>query len=188
MGSRTLGAALAVALAAVLTTQGCARNESGGTGGTTADQNTAATQESPQSSAPAMADTAPPSPADTSTSGSGTAAAPAGEAGAVTTAATSGAEGAKIFQTYCQTCHGATGAGDGPAAAGLNPKPASLATGSFKFDPNSNGKKGEIEDIKAIVRDGAAKYGGSPLMTPWPMLSADQLQAVAEHVQSLGGS
>ncbi|MBE2198286.1 MAG: cytochrome c [Anaerolinea sp.] len=37
--------------------------------------------------------------------------------------------GELIFQTNCVTCHGAEGAGDGPAAASLNPKPASLADG-----------------------------------------------------------
>ena len=45
--------------------------------------------------------------------------------------------------------------------------------------------KGEIDDIKAVVRDGAAKYGGSPLMAPWPSLSPQQMQAVPEYVKSL---
>jgi len=53
-------------------------------------------------------------------------------------------------------------------------------------DVNGDGIKGEIDDIKAIVHDGAAKHGGSPLMTPWPMLNPAQLQAVAEYVKSLG--
>jgi mono/diheme cytochrome c family protein len=34
--------------------------------------------------------------------------------------------GQQIFTTTCETCHGATGAGDGPAASALNPKPADL--------------------------------------------------------------
>jgi len=89
---------------------------------------------------------------------------------------------------YCQTCHGPGGKGDGPAAVGLNPKPANFAAGAFKYDPNGNGTKGDVDDIKAIVHDGAAKHGGSPLMAPWPMLSPDQLQSVAEYVKSLHGS
>ena len=36
-------------------------------------------------------------------------------------------QGQKIFQSLCWTCHGQTGKGDGPAAASLNPKPASLS-------------------------------------------------------------
>jgi len=34
--------------------------------------------------------------------------------------------GARIFQQGCAACHGATGHGDGPAAAEINPKPANL--------------------------------------------------------------
>ncbi len=34
--------------------------------------------------------------------------------------------GRKLFETNCAVCHGATGRGDGPAGAGLNPKPANL--------------------------------------------------------------
>lgn len=111
--------------------------------------------------------------------------APAAEPVASTAAA--GAGGASAYGMYCVTCHGATGKGDGVAAAALNPKPADFSAGAFKYDANGNGTKGDIDDIKAIVHDGAAKHGGSPLMAPWPMLSADQLQAVAEHVKSLHG-
>jgi mono/diheme cytochrome c family protein len=38
-------------------------------------------------------------------------------------AATAGAE---IFKTYCLACHGEQGHGDGPAGAGLSPKPKNL--------------------------------------------------------------
>jgi mono/diheme cytochrome c family protein len=115
---------------------------------------------------------------------------PAAPAGAMTPAVAAPAAadaGAAAFQAYCATCHGAAGRGDGPAAAALTPKPASFVGGVFKYDANKNGNAGDVEDIQAIVRDGAAKYGGSPLMTPWPMLSAEQLQAVAQYVKSLDG-
>lgn len=120
---------------------------------------------------------APPVQADT----------PAASTAAVAAAPAAGGAGASAYAMYCVTCHGATGKGDGVAAASLNPKPADFSVGAFKYDANGNGTKGEVDDIKAIVRDGAAKHGGSPLMAPWPMLSADQLQAVAEHVKSLHG-
>lgn len=35
--------------------------------------------------------------------------------------------GAELYQQQCASCHGAAGRGDGPAAAGLDPRPASLA-------------------------------------------------------------
>ncbi len=37
------------------------------------------------------------------------------------------AEGAKVFQTNCQTCHGPQGHGDGPAGTALDPRPKNLA-------------------------------------------------------------
>ena len=45
-----------------------------------------------------------------------TAAAPAGEGG----------PGRILYLTYCQSCHGVAGAGDGPAAASLRSQPADL--------------------------------------------------------------
>ena len=37
------------------------------------------------------------------------------------------ARGAEIYQSQCAQCHGSLGRGDGPAAAGLDPRPANLA-------------------------------------------------------------
>lgn len=42
-----------------------------------------------------------------------------GQAGAVS-------EGQSLFQANCSSCHGPSGRGDGPASAGLNPKPKNL--------------------------------------------------------------
>ena len=39
---------------------------------------------------------------------------------------TSIGRGKNLFKTYCIACHGPKGRGDGPAAAGLNPKPPNL--------------------------------------------------------------
>jgi mono/diheme cytochrome c family protein len=146
--------------------------------GSDSGENTAGTSAAPPASTQPATTDAPPPVADARGSGPTTATAGTGPA----------ASGAETYKTYCVTCHGPEGGGDGPASAALNPRPASFATGDFRLDPNGNGTKGEIEDIVAVVRDGAAKHGGSPLMTPWPMLSPEQMQAVAEHVKSLGGS
>ncbi|NTU56922.1 MAG: cytochrome c, partial [Anaerolineales bacterium] len=37
------------------------------------------------------------------------------------------AEGAEIFKTNCETCHGPKGYGDGPIGEALDPKPKNLA-------------------------------------------------------------
>lgn len=36
------------------------------------------------------------------------------------------AEGQRLYLNHCSACHGESGAGDGPAAAGLSPPPADL--------------------------------------------------------------
>jgi mono/diheme cytochrome c family protein len=36
-------------------------------------------------------------------------------------------KGQKLYSKLCWTCHGKSGLGDGPAGAGLNPKPKSFA-------------------------------------------------------------
>ena len=126
---------------------------------------------------------APPAtpPAAPSTEAAAPAAAPVAPA---TTATAGGSDGAQIYKMNCSTCRGPEGKGDGVAAAALNPKPADFTAGAFKYDTNGDGTPGDIEDIKTIVHDGAAKHGGSPLMAPWPLLSDAQLQAVAEYVKA----
>ena len=45
--------------------------------------------------------------------------------------------GAKVYKEYCSQCHGPHGKGDGPAASGLNPKPAvhaNMALSDFPDD------------------------------------------------------
>lgn len=41
--------------------------------------------------------------------------------------ATASADGANVFHTNCETCHGVQGHGDGPAGQSLDPKPKNLA-------------------------------------------------------------
>ncbi|MBW7930334.1 MAG: cytochrome c [Gammaproteobacteria bacterium] len=182
---------LSVALAALLMAQGCAPKEP------TAASQPAATP--PPAAAPAedVAATASDAVDEAAAPAEGEAAveepAAAGEATeaaaeaapAAAAAAVDLEAGKKVYAVYCSTCHGTSGQGDGPAAAGLNPKPVNFAKGEFRHDANGNGTVGDIEDIKAIVHDGAAKYGGSPLMAPWPMISPTDLQAVAEYIKSL---
>ncbi len=39
------------------------------------------------------------------------------------------ASGLRLYRAHCAVCHGETGYGDGPAAAGLSPRPANLTAG-----------------------------------------------------------
>jgi mono/diheme cytochrome c family protein len=99
-------------------------------------------------------------------------------------AAGDAAAGQKTFDTLCWTCHGKTGVGDGPAAP-KNPAPRDFTKGDFKYDADKNGKPGEDADLALILKNGAAPYGGSPLMTPWGHLSEKEIQDVIAYVRSL---
>ena len=41
------------------------------------------------------------------------------------------ADGPADFKTFCSTCHGDAGKGDGPSAVALNPKPANFSDPAF---------------------------------------------------------
>jgi caa(3)-type oxidase subunit IV len=83
------------------------------------------------------------------------------------------------FETVCATCHGTTGAGDGPGSAALDPKPANFS------DPSFWQGKSDEELIKAI-RDGGASVGKSPLMPAWGALyDQDKAAQLLAYIKSL---
>ena len=71
--------------------------------------------------------------------------------------------GTKTYQTYCAACHGASGAGDGLVAAGMNPAPASF------LKKGSMNAKSDAEVVKVIL-------DGSPgsAMVAWGESLTDQ--------------
>ena len=72
------------------------------------------------------------------------------------------AAGSLVFQTNCAVCHGESGAGDGPAAAALDPKPANL--GADHVQGNSDGA---LFYIITHGRTGTA-------MPPWESILTEQ--------------
>lgn len=85
----------------------------------------------------------------------------------------------------CSTCHGPGGAGDGPVAATLNPKPRDFTKGEFLWDTDGDGKKGTEADIASVIANGGSKYGGSMMMTARPDISEADRKALAKYVLSL---
>lgn len=82
--------------------------------------------------------------------------------GGVTVAKAPDAEaGKKVFETYCVTCHGTGGKGDGPAGKALNQPPRDFT--------NFNIMSGLTDDqLKAIIKNGK---GGMP---PWSATLKDE--------------
>ncbi len=97
--------------------------------------------------------------------------------------------GAELYLRYCTSCHGPNGAGDGPVAKWLDPRPANLRESTLDL-------QGLVERI-----DGRRDVGahGSSEMPVWAEVFNLQLlrepkareitrlrvQAIAEHVRSL---
>lgn len=83
------------------------------------------------------------------------------------------------YDANCVGCHGATGKGDGPAAAALNPKPGDMTdaktmkalTDKFLFD---------------IIKEGGASQKKSPIMPgSGKKLSDKEISDIVAYIRSL---
>jgi mono/diheme cytochrome c family protein len=82
------------------------------------------------------------------------------------------ASGKKLADTNCVSCHGASGKGDGPAAAALNPKPADWT--SAKVQSESEG------ELFWKISNGRGP------MPPWKHLPDKDRWDLVAYVKSLG--
>jgi mono/diheme cytochrome c family protein len=95
------------------------------------------------------------------------------------------AAGKTLFLADCATCHGPSGKGDGPVGKALSPPPRDFSQHQFKFDTDKDGKAGTDADLKAVIQKGAAAFGGSPLMAPWPTLSDSDIANLIAYLHTL---
>src|SRR5690606_21403288 len=92
------------------------------------------------------------------------------------------ADGKKIYDMNCASCHGATGKGDGVASAALKPKPRDLSDAKYM-------KTRTWEELHKVIADGGANSGFSALMPAWKgALKKKQLDNVLAYVLSLSGT
>jgi len=88
-------------------------------------------------------------------------------------------QGRAVYQHYCQTCHGETGAGDGFNAFNLDPHPRDLSDPAFQ-------KAKSDADLTDAIRRGGSGVGLSALMPPWGhTLSDRQIADLVAFLRSL---
>lgn len=89
-------------------------------------------------------------------------------------------EGKKIFEANCVVCHGATGKGDGAAAAAMTPAPRDFTDAAYMGNRSK-------DQLRQVINEGGQSAGLSPLMMPFnTSLDADQVEAVLEYVIAFG--
>jgi mono/diheme cytochrome c family protein len=91
------------------------------------------------------------------------------------------AEAKETFGARCTPCHGPMGEGDGPASAGLTPRPRNFSDAAWQ-------KEVSDEHIERIIQYGGAAVGRSPAMPPNPDLTGkpEVVQGLRAHIRSLG--
>lgn len=94
------------------------------------------------------------------------------------------AKGQELYGRHCLHCHGPGGAGDGPTAKYLEPKPRDYRLGLYKFTSTATPEKASRDDLIEIMRRGIP--GTS--MPAFRLLESDDPQAlyeIAEYVRWL---
>ncbi len=88
------------------------------------------------------------------------------------------ADARKLFSTKCIVCHGDHGAGDGPGAAALNPKPRAFGDATWQASVTD-------DQIKKTIVEGGAAVGKSAAMSANPELSdkPEELSALLKIVR-----
>jgi mono/diheme cytochrome c family protein len=86
----------------------------------------------------------------------------------------------ELVATRCTPCHGPSGGGDGPASAGLTPKPANFAAAEWQ-------KAVTDEHIEKIILYGGMAVGKSAAMPPNPDLGSkpEVVTALRQHLRGM---
>jgi len=92
--------------------------------------------------------------------------------------AASVAAGKALFESEgCSGCHGATGKGDGAAAAALPVKPRNYTDKAWQ-------KKTTDAEIKKVIKEGGEANGMNMMMAAYPHLTEEQLGHLVTYIRS----
>lgn len=89
--------------------------------------------------------------------------------------------GRAVYLKRCESCHGVSGDGQGPAALTLVPKPRDYRKGVFKFIATKYGARPRLDDLRRTVKRGIP--GTS--MPSFNLLPKDDVEAVIDYVKLL---
>lgn len=96
-----------------------------------------------------------------------------------TAQAQNAAEGKKLYSTYCASCHGETGKGDGIAGASLPVKPADHTNGAVMNQLNDT-------FLVNIISKGGSGAGKSSFMPAWGgALNDRQVRDIVAYIRSI---
>jgi mono/diheme cytochrome c family protein len=97
----------------------------------------------------------------------------------ITAQAQNAAEGKKLYISYCSTCHGETGKGDGMAARALPVKPADHTSGAIM---------NQLSDqfLFDIISKGGSAVGKSSFMPSWgSSIDEKQIRDLVAYLRSI---
>lgn len=89
------------------------------------------------------------------------------------------AEGKKLYVSYCSTCHGETGKGDGAAGTSLPVRPADHTNGAVMNQLSDN-------FLVDIISKGGGAVGKSTFMPAWGgALNETQIRDLVAYIRSI---
>ena len=92
------------------------------------------------------------------------------------------AAGRAVYERWCAGCHGDTGAGDGPAAATMLPRPRDFTRAVYKIRTTASGEIPTDADLLHVIDEGMP----GTAMPGWKSrLSEEERRAVVAYLESL---
>lgn len=99
----------------------------------------------------------------------------------ISTAKNPESRGAQLYATYCVSCHGEQGKGDGKLAYLLYPKPRDFTQGTFKLRSTLSGQVPTDDDLVKTIRSGMP----GTAMPSFHYLPEEQIRSVVQYVKSI---